>query len=115
MDIEILEQKPVTLAEVKASLDKNVEESPNFRISKTKEYLNFFVKISKKQAEELKKKIQELNIPRIKEEMIVKVVDLLPDNEEYLSLIFQAYPVTISSQNLKKIVSVVKEFKEKLK
>ncbi len=110
MDIKIIEQKPVTLSEVKKSLESSNEEDQNFRITKTKEYLDYFAKLSEKEAKELKKKIEDLNIPRLKEEMIVKVVDLLPKSEEEVSLIFQAYPITISSQNLKKIASTVEEF-----
>ncbi len=110
MDIKIIEQKPVTLSEVKKALESSNEEDQNFRITKTKEYLDYFAKLSEKEAKELKKKIEDLNIPRLKEEMIVKVVDLLPKSEEEVSLIFQAYPITISSQNLKKIASTVEEF-----
>ncbi len=111
--MEIIEEKPITMAEVKAKLSKKKEED-NFRVNKTKEYLDRFVKISEKQAQELINKIKALNIPRLKDEMITKVVDLLPEDEDDLKLIFQAYAVTISPQNIKKIVEVVKEFKEKI-
>ncbi len=110
MDIKIIEQQPVTLAEVKEALGSSEEENQNFRITKTKEYLEYFAKLSAKEAKELRKKIEDLKIPRLKDEMIVKVIDLLPKSEEEVSLIFQAYPITISSQNLKKIASTVEEF-----
>ncbi len=114
MDMKVLSQEPLTLADVKDSL-KDSSDKDNFRLNKTKEYLETFAKLSSKKADELKKKILDLKIPRLKNEMVVKVIDLLPDNEDYLNLIFQAYPVTISSSNLKKIVSTVEEFKTSLK
>ncbi len=111
--MEILEEKPVTCAEVKEELaSKNAEE--NFRIARTQEYLNIFTKITKKQAEELYKKIEALKIPRIKDALIVKIIDLLPEDEEGVKLLVQSYSVSVSSQNIKKIVEVVKEFKQKI-
>ena len=115
--MEIIEEKPIPLAEVKEELSKikREGEEEGFRITKTKEYLDVFAKVKKDKIDELMKKIKELNIPRLKEEMVVKIVDLLPDTEEDLKLIIQAYPVTISSQNIKKLIETVKEFKSKLK
>ncbi len=115
--MEVIDEKPITLAEVSEELSKAKREGEedSFRINKTKEYLEVFAKIKKSRIDELVSAIRKLNIPRLKEEMIVKTVDLLPDNEDDLKLIFQAYPVTISNQNIKKIVDVVREFKAKLK
>ena len=115
--MEILEEKPIPLAEVKEELSKVKEEGKeeSFRITKTKEYLEVFSKLSKKKVDELTKKIKDLNIPRLKEETVVKIVDLLPDTEEDLKLIVESYPVTISNQNIKKLFEVVKEFKSNLK
>ncbi len=115
MDIKIIEQEPVALSEVRKALESSDEENQNFRITKTKEYLEYFARISEKEAKDLRKKIEDLKVPRLKDEMIIKVIDLLPESEEEVSLIFQAYPITISSQNLKKIASTVKEFVEKRK
>jgi DNA-directed RNA polymerase subunit F len=110
--MEILEEKPISCAEVKEELS-NKKSDDNFRISKTKEYLDMFTHISKREADELYKKLEEAGIPRMKEALIIKLIDLLPEDEEGVKILVESYNVSISSQNIKKIVDVIKEFKEK--
>jgi DNA-directed RNA polymerase subunit F len=64
----------------------------------------------KKKAEELKEKIEKLAIPRLKDEHIIKITDLMPANVEVLKVLLQAYTITVTQENLKKIVGVVQEF-----
>ena len=108
MTYEIVEKQPVTLAEIKSVLEKN--KTNDFRAQKTLEYVKEFAKLKKKQAEELKQKLQELNIVRLKEEIIVKIVDLLPKSEGELKAILQSFNVTLPKDQLKSILNVVVEF-----
>ncbi|MGB9748908.1 MAG: hypothetical protein ACP5OZ_02100 [Candidatus Woesearchaeota archaeon] len=110
--MEIIEEKPISCAEVKEELSKKKSED-NFRILKTKEYLDIFTHISKKEAEELYKKLEEAGIPRMKDALMIKLIDLLPEDEEGVKILVESYNVSVSNQNIKKIVEVVKEFKEK--
>ena len=64
----------------------------------------------KQKAEELKEKLEKLSIPRLKDEHMIKIIDLMPTNTEVLKVLLQAYTVTVTQENLKKIVGVVQEY-----
>ena len=108
MTYEIIEKQPVTLTEIKSVLEKN--ESEDFRAQKTYEYVKEFAKLNKKQAQELKQKLMDLNIIRLKEEIIVKIIDLLPKSEGELKAILQSFNVTLPKDQLKSILNTVVEF-----
>ena len=117
MATKIISETPITMAELKEDI-KNIKERDkelNFRSQKTEEYLNLFVEISDKQAKEIKEKIEKLNIPRLKLEHIVKVVDIMPQSVEEAKSVLSAYPITITNENLKKIVDVVLQYAKKEK
>ncbi len=113
----ILEEKPITMTELKEELEKIKKKNKelNFRANKTQEYLSQFSKYDYNKAKELIDKINKLNIPRLKEEYIAKIVDILPTTLDDLKSLLQGYTVTIKNENMKKIVEVVKQFVEKEK
>jgi len=108
----IISEKPITMAEVKGQIAKikKRDKELNFRSSRTEEYLNVFVKLENKKAEELKKKLAKLGVPRLGDEHIVKITDILPKTVDELKILIQGYPLTITKENMKKIVDAVKEF-----
>ena len=110
---EILEEKPVSMVELKKEMEKEKKEEPNFRVVRTKEYLSQFVVLDIKKAQELREKIEKLKIPRLKEEYIIKILDILPTRVEDLKSILQAYTITITNDNIKRIVETVKPYAEK--
>ncbi len=103
VQIDIKNEQVLTLAETKNILEKikKRDEELGFRSGRTYEYLTSFNPGSEKKAQEMKKKIEELDIPRLKQEQIVKIVDLMPESLEELKVILQG--VTITNDNLKKI------------
>ena len=109
----IVEETPLSMAELKdelSSIKKRDEDDLNFRAGKTEDYLNQFVTLGPRKAKELIKKLEELDIPRLKELHIRKIVDVMPTKPEEVKSVMEAYPITISSDNIKKIVSTVAEF-----
>ena len=82
-----------------------------FRTNKAEEYLNDFVKLSDEKALELKKKLENLKISRLKNDQIIKIVDLLPDEVDDLKTILSGYTLSLSKKDMEKVVAVVKEFK----
>ncbi|MBD3313160.1 hypothetical protein GF345_01835 [Candidatus Woesearchaeota archaeon] len=114
MAIKIISEKPITMAELKEDL-KNIKERDselNFRAQKTEEYLNYFVGLDSSQVKELSDKIDQLNVPRFKPEHIAKIIDTLPQNVEEAKVVLGSYPITITNDNLKKIVDAVKPYIE---
>lgn len=111
---DILKETPITLVELKEELEKikKRDEELNFRANKTEEYLSQFVTLPAKKAEELKEKITKLKIPRLKDEHMAKIIDLLPTTVEGLKVILQGYTLTVSQDSMKKIVVVVQEFEK---
>ncbi len=106
--VEILNEEPLTLAETKVVLEKVKERDGefSFRSGRTYEYLTSFEVMSEQRAQEIRKKIEELNIPRLKPAQIAKIVDLNPETLEELKVILQG--VTITSENLKKIEELLR-------
>ncbi len=110
----IIEEKPITMAELKEELDKikKKDKELNFRANKTYEHLTQFGKHDYNKAKELIDKLEKLKIPRLKEEYMVKIVDVLPTTLDDLKVLLQGYTVTIKSENMKKIVETVNKFVE---
>lgn len=110
---QILSEIPISMSDLKEKLVeiKKRDGELNFRSTKTEDYLNQIDCIlGVKQADELKKKIEGLEIPRLKSEHIIKIIDVLPTTEEHLKMILSGYILTISQANLKKIVELVNEY-----
>jgi len=112
MNPKVIEEQPLPMAMVKDKLKaiKKRDEELTFRGSKTEEYLNQFSVVKAKQAKEIFEKIQKLNIPRLKDDQIYKIVDLMPKDEEDLKNIITGYSLNVTSENQKKVLKVVSEF-----
>jgi len=111
--MKILSEKPVSMAELKNELEniKKRDKELNFRANKTEDYLNQFVSVKKvDDVNELIKKLTALNIPRLKEQHISKIVDIMPMTVKDLKVVLQNYIVTVNNENMKKIVDTIKNF-----
>ena len=109
---KIEESRSVPLTEVKtilATAEKRDTEL-NYRSNKAKEFLDNFVTLSKSKSAELNKKLQGLNLTRLKEEHIAKIVDFLPKDANDLKIVLQAYPLSLPKKDQDAIVSAIKEF-----
>ncbi len=108
---EIIEENEIPMFEVREEFNKIKKRDPelNFRIQKTDEYLNTFTQLGTKESKELVEKLRKLEIPRLADKHIFKIVDILPVTLEELKVVMQGYPLTINADNMKKIVKTVKE------
>lgn len=107
---QIIEEKPMPMIEVKAALNKIKKRDGelSFRGNKTEEYLGQFVTVTKKKHDEIKKAILDLGIPRLKDEHLVKILDLMPRNVEDVKFVLQGFTtLTVSQDNIKKIAKVM--------
>jgi len=89
-----------TLKYIKGEKDKEEE---------VKKFIKKFVKIKPEKAEELRKKINTLDLIKVKPEHIAKMIDLLPKNQEDLNKIFS--DVSLDEDESKKILQTIEEFK----
>lgn len=112
-DVQILSETPVNTYQLKKELEriKKRDNELNFRANRTEEYLNQVV--MHKNSDELFDKILKLNIPRIKEQHIHKIIDIAPTTINELKVVLQGYTLTINNESMKKIVDTINEFLEK--
>lgn len=98
----ILESHPLPLAEVKEYV-KDLDENKPIHA-----YLKAFLKITVADAKKLAEEITALNNPKIRENHIIKIVDLLPKDSEEVNKIF--IDVSLSEEEANKLVEVVKKY-----
>ena len=112
---EILQEAPINMVHLKEELDtiKKRDKELGIIATKTQEYLKQFVKISPKKAQELEDKLRSLKISRLKDEFIIKIIDVMPTTADDLKTLLQGYVVSINQDDMKKVVDVVKGFKAK--
>jgi DNA-directed RNA polymerase subunit F len=108
---EVLNEKPIPLFEIKSELEsiKKRDKTLNFRSEKTDEYLNQFLDIPEKTYEEVKAKIEALKITRLKPEMLIKILDIMPKTADDLKNVLQGYVVSLSNEDIKKIIGIIEE------
>jgi len=109
---EIISETPISIVELKEEFAKIKKRDKvlNFRANKVEEYLNQFVHLKEKQFQELYDKITKLQIPRLKEQHIFKLIDLMPETVDDVKTILQGYTITVNNDNMKKIVDIIKEY-----
>jgi DNA-directed RNA polymerase subunit F len=96
--------EPVSMAEVVELVqkDKSVEKDAAGFIKK-------FTKLKSKEAKGLREELKALNLMKLNEKYIVKIIDLLPGNAEELNKIFT--DVSLNEDETNKILETVKKFK----
>tara|TARA_Y100000310_G_scaffold249148_1_gene255165 strand:+ start:377 stop:727 length:351 start_codon:yes stop_codon:yes gene_type:complete len=107
-DANIVTEKPINVLQLKEELDKikkRDKDEVSLRVNKTEEYLHNFT--STKNAKKIEEDLTKLNVPRLKEQHIHKIIDILPTTARDLKLVLQEYTITVNNDNLKKIVDAV--------
>jgi len=89
---------------------KKRDKELNERGNKTKEYLDLFSKLTLKKIEELKKKLMDLNISRLKDRHVTMIINVMPEEIDSLRTIFSGETITIKQEDLKRIVDVLNEY-----
>lgn len=108
----VIDKQPMSIAEVKDTVKKVHERDGelSFRAGKTENYVNEVAVFSKTKAAKLVKQIRDLEIPRLKDHQILKIVDILPSSEQELKLLLSGFNITVSKDNIKKIMGVVDDY-----
>lgn len=111
-DPKIISEVPLSLSELRSHIEaiKKRDKEPGIRVTKTDEYVQAFTVLDQAKSAEMRGKLQKLEIPRLKEEHISKIMDILPESVEELRAMLQGSIITISKENMKKIVDAVQEY-----
>ncbi len=109
VDIEILEQKPMMLVEVNEKLNsiRSDKKGLNFRAEKVHSYVHEFATLKKKEAQELYEKLKALNMIKLRERHIVKIIDIMPRDSESLKMLFAGEATSLKQDELKRILDVI--------
>lgn len=94
----------LSMAESKEYLDKKNEQDAN-----TLAFIKKFTDLKIKDAKEMRKKLQELDLVKLNEQSITKIIDLLPENQEEINKI--ASSSNLDEDETKKVLDIVKQFK----
>jgi len=104
-----IKEEPITIYDVKKSLE-NIEKKYgelNYRAKRTLEYAKAHTSLSESKVKDLKKKLEEAGIVRLKDKDVVKIIELLPKSKEE----FRAFlpDTTLTDEDVEKIIGIVKE------
>jgi len=97
----IKNNEPLSMAEASEYLGK-------IDSTDVKGFIKKFTNLKPAEAKELRKKLENLDMMKLRAEHIVKVIDLLPENQEDLNKIVE---VSLDEDETKKILETVKEYK----
>ena len=116
-EIKIIEEKPISMAELKEEMKeiKKRDAELGFRTAKVAEQLEVLKIVKQKDAEEMLAKIQKLGIPRLKDQHALKIIDMMPANMTELKNVIQSYALTVTNDNLEKILEILSEYLPKKK
>lgn len=112
-DTQLISEIPIDIYNLKSELEriKARDKELNFRSNRVEEYLHQVA--VHKNANELFEKLSKLNIPRLKEQHIHKIIDIAPTTVNELKVVLQGYTITVNNDMMKKIVDAINEFLEK--
>jgi DNA-directed RNA polymerase subunit F len=102
----IKEMKPLSLAETKEIVETAEDTDDHKEI---RDFLKRFTKLKPEKAKEMREELKGLGIIKLKEEHIVKIIDLLPEDAEDVNKI--AIDVSLDENEISKLLEVVKKYK----
>ncbi len=100
----IKNNSPLSMAESLEYIEADKSSEKN-----AKDFIKKFVKLTPKEAKELRKKITNMGLMKMNEENICKLIDILPEKAEEVNKIF--VDVSLDEDEIKKILDTIKEFK----
>lgn len=98
----IKEESPLTLAEVYDLVEDNEKGE------EIKKFLKTFVKTNAKNAKKMKQELTDLDLIKLKEINIIKIIDFMPENSSELNKIL--IDVSLDEEETNKILDVVKKY-----
>ncbi|MBI4140319.1 hypothetical protein HY485_00620 [Candidatus Woesearchaeota archaeon] len=109
MKFKIISEASVGLHEVNEELSriKTRDKELSFRAQKTSDYLEQVNTMSAAKSKELFRQLTKLEVPRLKEQHVLKLVDVLPATLKDVKTVLQGYAVTVTNENLKKIADTI--------
>lgn len=105
-DVEVL-----SMAEVKETLTKFPQTEENKKAKEVMDYIKKFSKLKPEKARDIKKALNDLNIIKLKNKHIAKIIDIMPEDAEDVRKIFVGEDVTLDQDEITSILDAVKKNK----
>ena len=111
-ETQVISEAPINIYQLKKELEriKKRDNELNFRANRTDDYLNQIAPLKK--TDELFDRIMKLNIPRLRDLHVNKIIDISPTTVNELKVVLQGYTITLNNESMKKIVDAINEFLE---
>jgi DNA-directed RNA polymerase subunit F len=107
--MEIIKESFVSWHDAKKILEKNAREKElGYEQRNALEHLRKFSKLAQKDRDDMMAHLDK--IERLKDKHKMAILDLLPKDDEELRMLFSNDIITVSDEDKKKIISVVKKF-----
>ena len=109
---EIREERSVPVSLVKSILEKRAEAGElRYEQRLALAYAQGFTRLDLEAANQLANEIAELSLPRVKEEHIAKIVDLLPGNSAELNVILAKDKISLKKDVQEQILAIVEKYR----
>jgi len=105
----IKSSESLSMAEAKEILQEKDQEDP--KIKKVMAHIKKFSKLKPEKAKALKKEIMDLNIVKLKNRHISKIIDIMPEDNDDLKKIFVGEDITLDQNESTNILTAVKKHK----
>ena len=110
---EVVSQKPMSNSEILEDINKKVEERElTYREEKTRSFLKDRTQHTSEEFKKIKEEIEALEIPRITEEHIVKIIDLMPEDGTQLRAITSHSGIVLVDENVSKLLDVLAPYRK---
>jgi DNA-directed RNA polymerase subunit F len=109
-EIEVLEEIPLSLVEVRESLEgvNKRDKEPLPKATKVLDYISKTNNMKLKEFNELKNKFHESGVERLKEKHIAKLIDIMPKDIDSIKAVFAGDNLILKQEDLKKILECIK-------
>ncbi len=109
--MNILDEQDISAIEAKRILENRKKDGTMTHEQKMcMEYLEKSQKMTKKQVDDLTEELKKIDI--LKPRYIALILNIMPDNEEEVEMLFSKERTNLKKEEIKKIVDIVKEFKK---
>jgi len=98
----IIEKKPMTMAQTRDLLSKYDTEKSKM----TSAFIKKFTKLSGEEAEKIFDNLKKLNLEKLKDEDLVKIIDFMPEDSDSLRKIFMGADISLEQDEITKILEI---------
>ncbi len=112
-NLAVVAETPISVYELKKELEKikKRDSELNYRALKVEGSLNNSANASyAKKVEDILEKVLKMELPRVKDTHVKKLIDINPQSVNDVKVVMQGYTITLSNENMQKIVDIFKEF-----